>query len=240
MFEDKTLVALGCSHTYGVYEQDLGSSPESINSCFERSWASKLSKLGNFKEVVNLSIPGGNNNRSERVLLNYLKKNSEKLIVIFTITELSRFETVNILSHTSDTITEIHDNYGYQTEGIWKVSEEAVDIKRRKFLEHYYVAMNHDVADTEAINRRVLLISTLLNSLKIEHYFIEMICKPDTIEQQQLGFKIPTISFQSKFGYNINAMNWMIEHFKPGTCGHFDHDANQALADYIYKRISDE
>lgn len=189
MFEGKTLVTLGCSHTYGVYEQDLGLSDESITSCFERSWASKLGKLGNFKEVVNLSAPGGSNHRSERVLLNYLKQNAKDLVVIFTITELSRFETVNILTQTTDPIIEIHDDWGYQTEGIWKVTEEAVDIKRRKFLEHYYGAMNHDAADIEAINRRVLLISTLLNTLNIEHYFFEMICRPGTLEKTNWDLK---------------------------------------------------
>lgn len=48
------------------------------------------------------------------------------------------------------------------------------------------------------------------------------------------------IDFHTEDGAKINAMNWITRQFKPGSCGHFNHDANQALAEYIYKRISNE
>jgi hypothetical protein len=241
MFEDKILVGVGCSHTAGDYDNEYF---RDINSCHARSWVKKLERVGNFKDSVNLSFPGGSNYRSERVLIDYIKKNSndlKDLIVIFTITELSRFETVNVLSLVNDDHHKqerIGKDWGYMSEGIWKLDpEQIVDDKRRQFLEYYYSIYSHYDADVEIINRKVSMISSLLHKLGIEHYFLEMICTPDTIKEEQFGFKIPMISFIENNGPKMNAMDWMKKRFKKGTCGHFDHDANQALADYIYDQL---
>jgi hypothetical protein len=244
MFEGKTLVGLGCSHTHGVYEQDHGLTEESIMSCHDRAWPAKLGKIGNFKDVINLSTPGGSNHRSERFLIDFLSDNQKDwkdVVVIFTITELSRFETVNVVGMTDD---ELHKrilsgpDWGYLTEGIWKLnSDQIVDSKRRQFLEYYYSIFSHHEADVEIINRKVLMISSLLHRLGIEHYFLEMLCAPETIKEEQIGFKIPMINFIDGKGPKMNAIDWMTKRFERGTCGHFDHDANQALADYIYDQL---
>jgi hypothetical protein len=245
MFEDKILIGVGCSHTAGDYNNEyfLGN-----NDCIERSWVKKLERIGNFKDSVNLSLPGGSNYRSERVLLRYLKENPDNLknsIIIFTITELSRFETVNMLNLSQDEIhkqEQVNSDWGYMSEGVWKLEDNAdwVDKRRKQFLEYYYSLYSHNSADIEIINRKVLMISSLLSRLGIEHYFLEMICTPGTIEEEQLGFKIPMINFLEDKKPKMNAIDWMLQSFKRGSCGHFDHDANQALADYIYKQLKDK
>jgi len=233
MYSDKTLVVLGCSHTYGVFKEDTSD----LNSCHNRSWASKLGKLANFKEVVNLSIPGGSNYRSERKLLEYLKTNSKDLVVIFSITELSRFETVNMLSLTKEDIPEKqNDLYGYQSEGSWKLSSEYVsgDERKSEYLKYHYSVLSCSQDDSDIINRKILMIHSLLKTLNLEHYFFTMISNPTDIYTSQLGIELPFITFPN----NHNAMNWMTSKFTPGYCGHFDHDANQALAEYLFEQIN--
>ncbi len=236
MFENKTLVALGCSHTFGVYEKDEGLSDESIMSCHERSWASKLGKLGNFKEVVNLSAPGGSNHRSERVLFDYLKENTKDIVVIFTITELSRFET----------IYELDGNIKFATEGSWQLEYatnniDQIDERRLKFLEYYYATQVHDKHDVNVINRKVTMIHTLLKSLDIEHYFLEMLAVPGSVQREQLSFKIPFINFKNEDGFMINAKDWAYKNYPQhkGSCGHWNEIAQQALAEYMFNYIKD-
>jgi hypothetical protein len=243
MFDGKILIGVGCSHTAGDYNNEYY---KGSNSCIERSWVKKLERIGNFKDSVNLALPGGSNYRSERVLIDYIKKNPNNLkdsIVIFTVTELSRFETVNIIKSTYDDVHKqervgVEKEWAYMSEGIWKLdNDQIVDAKRRQFLEYYYSIYSHNEADVSLINRKVIMISSLLHRLGIEHYFLEMICTPETIQEEQLGFNIPMINFVEGNGPKMNAIDWMKKKFKRGPCGHFDHDANQALAEYIHDQL---
>jgi hypothetical protein len=241
MVDDKTLVALGCSLTFGIFEEEL-LSQNAIQRCLDRNWATKLGKLANFKKVDNLAVSQGSNARAQRVLVNYLKQNKENLVVIFGITEFSRFETVNIVSELTEYIPERFGEYGYYPQQVnhLRRNPNVVDSRRWKFLEYYFTALQHDDADKEINNRNFLLITALLTSLNIQHYFFPMLCKPESIEQQQLGFKLPIIPFYSDDGKMINAFDWMDSKFVKGSCRHFDHDANQALAEYIYEQIKEE
>ena len=239
MFKDKTLVALGCSHTFGEYMED-----HDPITCHKRSWVSALEKLGNFKDSVNLSASGGSNYRSERVLLEYLRKNSKDIVVIFSITELSRFETVNVAQW--DSIGNKSD--AFIGEGAWGLDKSNLDKKKKEFLEYYYSELINDEIDIAIINRKVLMIHTLLKSLGIEHYFFEMISGPDILLSNQLGHEIPIIYFVEpgdpgvKIDWSIhkssNAMLWMKRRFPRAKCGHFDQNANQALAEYLIGQIN--
>jgi hypothetical protein len=240
MFEDKTLVVLGCSFAFGIFENDTGI--KNITTCHERSWATKLGETAGFKNVVNLSLPGGSNYRSERVLVEYLRKNTKDIVVIFSLTELSRFETIHNLDigvpmHISP--SDIYGDYGYIDRSI-DIDREDITVKDKQFLEYYYSVMHNDRADIEIINRNMLMIHCLLKSLNIEHYFFPMLCEPNVLIEEQLGFKIPLISFSDN-GSKINAFEWLqVNKFKKGKCGHFDHDGNQFLAEYIYATIKEK
>mgnify|MGYP000553990459 CR=1 FL=1 len=129
MFENKTLVGIGCSHVYGSYEGDYN-----IASCHERSWVNKLEKLGNFKSSINLGLEGGSNDRSVRELINFLKNNSaDSLVVIFSITELSRTEFPI-------------SNNNQKCVSHWTLKDEAfiADIKKKEFLENEKLFLNEE------------------------------------------------------------------------------------------------
>lgn len=237
MFKDKTLVALGCSFTFGIFENDT--CIKDPTTCHQRSWATKLGNIANFKEVVNLSIAGGSNYRSERVLIEYLRKNIKDIVVIFALTELSRFETVNTRGVSTGVKLEQGDGFFYSPEMITKVDDTNLSIGKKKFLDYYYGALHSDKADIEIINRKILMISVLLRSLNIEHYFLPMYCNPNYLQEQQLEFKIPIISCYSSIGTKISAVSWMNHRYTVGYCGHHDHDANQALAEHIYAEIKE-
>lgn len=238
MFEGKTLLALGCSHVFGEYEGDINA-----ETCHPRSWVKKLERLGNFKNSINLGMPGGSNNRSERVLIEYLNNNDTKdLVVIFSITELSRIEF----------LYKLHEKaIDFLNVGSWMLTLKSNDPEAIKdvnampervqqFLETYYVHFQDNRHDRDVINRRIAMLHGLLKLMSIEHYFFEMICHPGTVKEQQLGFNIPLIKFKNREGFNINANNML--HFsgmKPGKCSHWDHDGNEFLAEYLLKYIKE-
>ena len=247
MFEGKTLIGVGCSHVFGT----LGDDNDPV-TCYERSWVKKLERLGNFKDSVNLGAPGGSNDRSERVLFEYLKNsNTRDLVVIISLTQLSRKELVYC-----------YDDYvKYISLGSWMIDINAPDnliaedeftsINRKKnvgqfnkreqhFFEVYYSTFHHRTNDVEEINRKVVMMHTLLESLNIEHYFFEMLAEPETIEPIQLGHTIPMIKFKNGLDYDVTANDYLdFVGFKPGKCMHWDHDGNEFLADYILKYIKE-
>ena len=246
MFEGKTLVGVGCSHVFGTLLDDT----DPI-TCHPRSWVKKLERLGNFKNSINLGSPGGSNNKSERILFEYLKDNySENLVVIFSITQLARKEFVR----------NYNDSIDYIDLGSWMidvnnpdiVAEDEFTAERRKenasrfgpkaktFFEIYYSLFHHHDNDVQEINRRVLMIHTLLKSLNIEHYFFEMIAEPGTINQFQLGHNIPMIKFKTNLPYDINANNYLnFNNIIPEKCRHWDHAGNEFLAEYLLSQIKE-
>jgi hypothetical protein len=236
MFKGKTLVGLGCSHTSGSYGKEF----DCTDLTKERSWVKKLEQIGNFKDSVNLGIPGGSNHRSERVLFEFLKNNTHELVVIFTITELSRFETFNVLEPVENFKSSW--DIGYQGEGTWKLLpdlEFPLALEKLEYLKYHYTLYSNDQEDVKIINRKVLLIHALLKSMNIEHYFLEMLAPPYTIQRNQLNFKIPFIEFKSKKNTQINARDWVIENFMLGPCGDWDHDASLGLAEYMFNYFKD-
>ena len=237
MFEGKTLIGVGCSHVFG----QLGEDYDPI-TCHERSWVKKLERLGNFKNSINLGTPGGSNKRSERVLLDYLKNNdTDDLVVIFSLTELSRHEFPynKTIDGTTDFIGVcswmISNDPGAE---YWKSSNPK---RVYEFLETYYMHFHSDAIDKEEINSKVTMLHTLLQTLNVEHYFFEMICHPGTIDREQFGLKIPMINFKDQLGHRINANSqiYLNGNFRPGTCLHWDHDGNEFFAEYLLKYIKE-
>ena len=237
MFEGKTLVGVGCSHVFGELGGDYNPA-----TCHERSWVKKLERLGNFKNSVNLGRPGGSNKRSERVLLDYLKNNNtQDLVVIFSITELSRLELPYTMIVGGPT--------NFLGIGSWIIANDSSanywknnNPKRAyEFLETYYTHFHTDSNDKEEINSKVAMLHTLLQTLKVEHYFFEMICHPGTIDREQFGLKIPMIDFKNQLGYQINAFNQihLLGKINPGKCLHWDHDGHEYLARYFLEYIKE-
>jgi hypothetical protein len=230
MFEGKTLIGVGCSHVFGEYMGDVN--PE---TCHQRSWVKKLEKLGNFKNSVNLGTAGGSNIRSERVLFEYLKNNdTDNLVVIFSITELSRTEFVDVYNIQSDKFFKI---------GSWMGNKDvATNTSQRvkEFVETYYGQYHDDEHDINENNRKILMIHLLLKSLNIEHYFFEMLNVPGKLEESQFNFQLPSIPFRHHNGTRLNANGFMrYKNQKPGTCNHWDHEGNEFLANYLLKQIKE-
>ena len=249
MYSNKTLVGIGCSHVYGSLLDD-----ENPVTCHERSWVKKLERLGNFKDSVNLGAPGGANNRSERVLFEYLQNNNtDNLVVIISLSEISRKEFFRYMNDKGE--------MSYIALGSWMLNmgksnlqhapDEFTAEKRKKdaetfpnnmktFAELYYTYFHNSANDVKEVNRSVVLMHSLLKSLNIEHYFFEMLTVPNTIQQEQLGFTIPMIKFKDALNYDINANNFLnYNKIIPGKCLHWDHDGNEFLAEHLLKYIKE-
>lgn len=247
MFQGKTLLGVGCSHVFGTLGED-----NNPVTCHERSWVKKLERLGNFKDSVNLGSPGGSNDRSERVLFEYLQSNdTDNLVVIISLTQLSRKELIyctdNLVKYISlgswmidifnPEQSNTNDNFTLEDR---KKNANNFTQREKQFFETYYATFHHRTNDVHEINRKVAMIHTLLKSLNVEHYFFEMLAEPGSIERIQLGHTIPMINFTNALGYKINANNYLNEcSFIPGECKHWDHDGNEFLANYILKYIKE-
>lgn len=230
MFDSKTLIGVGCSHTYGEYQGDV-----QRETCHERSWVKKLEKLGNFKTSVNLGMPGSSNYRSERVLFKYLKNNvSEDLVVIFSITELSRTEFIDVTSGKPTDFFRI---------GSWMGNNDiSMNTPKRvkEFVETYYGNFHDDKHDIDEINRKILMIHLLLKSLNIEHYFFEMLNVPGKLEESQFNFQLPLIPFRHHDGTKLNANGFLkYKNQQPGECNHWDHAGNEFLATHLFEQIKE-
>lgn len=228
MYSNKTLVGIGCSHVFGSLGNDYDP-----KTCHERSWVKKLETIGNFKSSVNLGEPGGSNLCSERKLLEYLKDNYTKdLVVIISITQLSRTEFINAIDGKANDFLKI---------GSWMAAKEAeLETRTKNFIEIYYGCFHDNNNDIRLINQQVLMIHSLLKSLNIEHYFFEMLCLPKTISRQQLGFTFPVIEFYHNSGSILNA-NGFLTHYghAPKSCCHWDHEGNEFLANYLLKKMKE-
>lgn len=228
MFSNKTLVGLGCSHVYAPLGQD-----NSTDTCHNRSWVKKLERLGNFKSSVNLSIPGGSNQRSERMLMEYLETHGNlDLVVVFGLTDLSRFELV-IPDPTVDHL------YSLKPIGPWCASQDYTkDVRELSFMETLYGNFHSNNYETKMLNRKLLYLNSLLNRLNVEHYFIELHCHGGSIVQEQFGIKLPLIHFKDQTEQPINAIRYiMSKGYEPDYTGHFDHDAHEFLAKLFYNQI---
>lgn len=226
MFEGKTLLGLGCSHVFAPLGNDFN--PE---TCHERSWVKKLESLGKFESSVNLGLPGGSNQRSERVLMEYLEThNISNLVVVFGLTDLSRFELP---------VTDHDHIYTMATIGPWSaIKEYTPDEKNLSFLETWYGRFHNTNYETHMINKKLLHLTCFLDRLNIEHYFVELHCHGGSIVPNQFGINLPLINFKNNNNQPTNAIRYIMEQgYQPDDTGHFDDRGHEFLAQLFYDRI---
>lgn len=249
MSNNKILVAIGDSFVYGHYGDDLNH-----ESCWQRSWVKKLERIGNFKSSINMGAPGGNNQRSFRMLMDFLSEHydpKEEYVLIYGITELMRSELV--LSHedmkkynmpvfTYSPYDTKYDNiYAF---GAWTVGKfKALNSPRNSitdYIETYHALLIDNKYMVNNIENQMLAVHFILNNYNIKHYFTETITLPGITFNagKKLGIELPFI----KYSYNnetcIMAKLLLNHGYKVNWCGHFDHDANEFLANYIHERIA--
>lgn len=253
MFEGKTLVAVGDSFVYGHLGDDLDA-----ESCHARSWVSKLEKLGGFESSYNLGAPGGSNLRNYRVLLDFLNdyKPNETYVVFIAASEVSRHELT--LSRQAGInlnfpITQLcpyerkHQDYGSNCIGNWTqfALERDSDTSRSQrvidYINLYYGLFYNIEYSNNLLHHQLVSMHCILNSLNIEHYFIETICDLGITwpAGKDLNLNLPFIEYRVDNGrLPVNLSTFLMwQGFRPASCGHFDHDANEFLAKYLLDQI---
>jgi hypothetical protein len=263
-FEDTVLIVVGDSFVYGHYGDDMY-----YETCWQRSWVSKLGKLGKFKEVINLGEPGGSNKRSLRVIIEYITKNydqTQKYFVLFGVTDISRteFPVDNDISTTQpwlrskvcNPLENINDSYKILSLGVWHKDNNT-------FNSDYYEKFYNDQYEIDMLNYNLLLLYTFFKNYNIDILFFMTVGDPKNIKKPIMGATLPRIIFhykknnyfmkytrenidhnvehapvrlQENFRINEDIMtSFVINHgHNVNWCGHFDHDGNEFLANYIY------
>lgn len=239
-YHNKTLVAAGCSHTYGTY---LGFNDS--ESCHGRSWVKKLEKTAGFNQSLNLAIGGASNKRSLRVITDFILKNIDHIqdyVIMLAVTETSRTELPSVQStHIPQDVFFDHDNQGYHINMLGsflvnKTTDPIID----KFLETYYGKFSIDSYDADEINRQIYLLHMLLKYHNVEHYFPIMIGHTVMFNEKIANELIPYIKFnQMPIVFYAKQQGYKVgRDINPNfNCNHFDHDGNQFIAENIYKHM---
>jgi hypothetical protein len=248
MFENTNLVVVGDSFIYGHLEKDL--EPE---SCHARSWVSRLARIGNFKSHVNLGAPGGSNIRTHRVLLDYICNHydsNSKYLFIYAISDLTRFELpfrrdeaikYGIFTRTfSAEEHEVDPKLNVATIGTWipekLISNDTVDSSHiAEFINTYYSTFNHSAYAEKMLGHQLLAVKGLFDSLGVDYQFAETTAPLGTLKKYKfLGQSLPTIDYTID-GVNYDIGEFISRHgFEIASCGHFNAEANEFLANYIY------
>lgn len=263
----KKLVTLGCSHTVGTYLDKPGDSRQELAQCHQRSWSRKLATLLDVEQEFNLSINGGSNPRSIRVLMEWIKKTyndkfqDPDLLVVFSITEPLRFEVPVNANLTPGIIPtslslgndKINDEWSTHRAGPWEINTSR-HVNYSEYIKNYYGLFSNDDHEYKILTHELVMLHYFLKSHGIKHYFFHGIDVHDFYKLFMPAFaQLPIIKLTRKdeIDFQTNAFGpggFLMSHgFKRGLdikplsgCAHFDHDANQFLAEYIYDKIKDE
>ena len=242
MFENTTLVVVGDSFIYGHLGDDVD-----VESCHNRSWVKQLEKIGNFKTSINLGAPGGSNSRSVRVLYEYLDQHyspDEKYIIIFAVSQLSRFELpindhvgriLGITNNNPACYSTVHDETVVADLGTWRL--DSTDHKFSNFMNMYYTTFNDDVYSEKILRNNLFSVKAVLDKLNIKSFFTSTILPPESLRGMTfLGEKLPLIKYfnEDNLEENIGRFLEMVG-FKKYPCAHYDEHAYKFLANYIYK-----
>jgi hypothetical protein len=239
-YRNKTLVAIGCSHTYGTFLDH--NDPE---SCHDRSWVKKLEKAAGFDHSLNLAIGGASNKRSIRVITDFVLNNINHIqdyVIMLALTEPSRTEFPSRdRTFIPQDIFFDKDNQGYHINMLGNfLVDKTTDPTIDNFLRIYYGIFSVDSYDIDEINRQILLLHVLLKNYDVEHYFPVMMGSPALYKESIAKEKIPYI----KFDHDPIVMHTKSLGYKVGrdinsnfNCNHFDHDGNQYIAENIYKQM---
>jgi len=263
----KKLVTLGCSHTLGSYLDTPGNSRRELEQCHSRSWSRKLATLLGTEQEFNLSINGGSNARSIRVLMEWIKQTyndkfeDPDLLIVFSITEPIRFEipvnadlTPGIIPNTLSLGNDkINDEWTTHRAGPWEINT-CHNINYSEYIKNHYGLFNNDEHEYKILTHKLVMLHYFLKSHNIKHYFFHGIDVSDFYKPFMPAFvKLPIIKLTRKddrdfetnaFGpggfLTSNGFNRGLDVKPRSGCAHFDHDGNQFLAEYIYKQIKDE
>lgn len=235
MYKGKKLVVVGCSHVYGSFQDQL--LPEQAH---QRSWVSKLSTKANFDKHVNLGSPGGSNQRSFRVIKEYVLKNLATIkdtVIMIGLTELARCELPSLdYAYINPDHSFKDRRYHMNLLGPFNIGE---DSKFKNFIETYYGVFNIDDHNIKMINLELISIHLFLKHFEIEHYFPSMLVPSTVLDTSPLKLPIiifeqwPAIDYAKRNGFKVGK-----EIDSSFDCNHLDHDGNNFIADYILKEIS--
>jgi len=249
-FSDKILVAVGDSFVYGHLGDDL-----ETESCHNRSWVKKLERLGNFKSSINLGVPGGSNQRSYRVLMDFLNDYgaSEDYYVIFGITDISRFELPVSRDHGLFPLPalcpyERENDYQNNTIGLWTLDAgpDSFGTKVRQDL-HQYLSLHygyfyHEKYENNLLKHYLLSIHLMLEHFNIQHSFVEFVGNNLNCFDagKKFNINLPTINFyQKNTRYRTVFKEFMISHnYAAYPCSHYDDVGNEFIAEYFLWQIS--
>lgn len=239
MYQGKTILAAGCSHTYGEYLND-----HDRLTCHVRSWVHKLQDILGFDNYVNLSYPGGSNKRAVRLLTDYVihYPSPEKLVVFLGVAETARtefFVNKNPQHYVIDTMSD--HRFGHNTAIIGPWTYDLLPKEENTFLGQYYLNHYNDCFENHILNLELQRFSGFLKYNKIEHYFPLMQGQKQELLKEKNSQQLPYIFFDQ-----LDAVQYARHHgFKIGSenndkniiCNHLNHDGHQFVAEYIAKSI---
>jgi hypothetical protein len=241
MFEGKTLIAAGDSHTYGQYLYD--DKPE---TCHERSWVKKLETLGMFDKSVNLARNGCSNDRILRVVYEYVERNYKTIkdsVIIIAFTDAHRFELPSIERAYFRLDESNHESYLINSIMLsnmpaWTETEIAP-----QFIETYFKYFYVEQYTLKMLNQKIVGLSSLLTRLGVEHYFTDFLTGNTFFEEPYMGMTFPYLKISENNPKNIT-INLRELGFKVGKdfdessfCNHYDHDGNQFIAECFLRDI---
>lgn len=252
MFDDKTLIGVGCSHVFGSFLDE--SSYADKETCYLRSWLKKLESMTNAKNSINLAFPGTSNKRSCRVIRDFVLSNrniAEESVVFVGITEPIRTEipidkeTIKNSKFTYPADPSLPENTTYEilTIGSYLLVDRVERDKTfQQYIELYY--SNHCVVDyeIEQMNLDMISLHTFFNYFGIEHYFVCMLVNEENFSKNPLKEELPIISFDGgdAISYAKSHGHKVGKDYVPNfECNHLDDEGNWFVAKYIKEKIED-
>ncbi len=245
MFDGKTLVGVGCSHTFGSFKLERGY--EDRQSCYQRSWVKKMEDITGAISSVNLGYPGGSNKRSKRVTEEYVLQDLERAknsVIIIGLTEISRTEMSIVNNFEFAPVdSSATKSYNLLTIGSWQVGNNwrfESDKRYKDFLEYYYGDIYCDEYEIDQLNISLFELHLFLKHFSVEHYFACLNINPAVLKSNALANQLKIIDFGGTHAIRFACENGFKvgNDYDPSTdCNHLDHDGNEFLARYMLDRI---
>ena len=242
MYSDTILIGVGDSYVLGQYEKDIGAVAKSLESCWQRSFIKKLEQVVGFNSSINLSAPGGSNKRSIRKVLEFLTNDynpNKKYTLIFGITSLSRTEwPIDKLVGIKSKLFANGEYYKLNNSDKVGLAAGPWSLDGSNFVKTYYEEFFDENYSKQELEQQLIMLHVLLNSLNIQHYFIYTFPGVDIcdINKKLPNLNLPLITLKEEYPVCTICDFFLSNQFVVGNCGHFDHDANQFLAEHINEK----
>jgi hypothetical protein len=250
MFDDKTLVGVGCSHVFGSFLDE--STYVDKETCHLRSWLKKLESMSNAKDSINLALPGASNKRSCRVIRDFVLRNksiAKNLVIFVGITEPIRTEIPidkkkfnnSKFTWPLDPLSPEDADYNILTLGTYLLTDiYERDADFEKYIELYYGNYCFVEYEIQQMNLDIISLHTFFNHFGIEHYFICMLVTEENFSKNPLKTELPIISFggASAISYAKSHGHKVGKDYVPNSqCNHLDDEGNWFVAKYIKEKI---